>query len=256
MRNFCFCCIGLLAQFPIAACAQNWRVNTVIATGIQAPEGLAVDGSGDLYVVDKAANAVLKFKPSSNGYFQPLPAVATGLNSPDYVAVDTAGTVYVTDGVAIRRFAPSGTGNYTQQPDAVGPSASFGPVGIAVDRAGNLYVTDVTFPTGNADPTSIVHKYVPDGSGGFFKAADIATDLYLAFGVAVDDAGSIYVTNYKALAAPFTSGLFNVKKYSSDGSGGYTEQADVADGIVTPQSVAVTSAGDVYLGFFTGGGNR
>jgi serine/threonine protein kinase, bacterial len=63
-------------------------------TGLIFPEGLAVDGAGNLYVTDTGNNRVLKLAAGSSS---PTVLPFTGLNKPFGVAVDAAGNLYVTD---------------------------------------------------------------------------------------------------------------------------------------------------------------
>jgi NHL repeat len=62
-------------------------------TGLKAPEGVAVDTTGDVYVTDYYNNRVVKWAARSNTQTV-LPL--TGLSEPLDVAVDTAGNLYVT----------------------------------------------------------------------------------------------------------------------------------------------------------------
>ena len=68
---------------------------TLPFTGLNIPDGVAVDSAGNLYVTDGENNRVVKLAAGS-----PTQAVLpfTGLNYPDGVAVDSASTLYVTDG--------------------------------------------------------------------------------------------------------------------------------------------------------------
>ena len=67
---------------------------TLPFTGLNQPEGVAVDAAGNLYVVDSGNNRVVKLAAQS-GTQTVLPF--TGLTNPNGVAVDAAGNVYVTD---------------------------------------------------------------------------------------------------------------------------------------------------------------
>jgi DNA-binding beta-propeller fold protein YncE len=74
-------------------------------TGLNNPQGLALDAGGDVYVVDYAGGGhtapghVVKLAAGSNA--QPV-LPFTGLNSPQGVAVDTVGNVYVIPGEGLR----------------------------------------------------------------------------------------------------------------------------------------------------------
>jgi serine/threonine-protein kinase len=62
--------------------------------GLDHPWGVAVDTAGNLYVLDRGNNRVVKLAAGSNTQAV-LPF--TGLKDPWGVAVDTTGNLYVTD---------------------------------------------------------------------------------------------------------------------------------------------------------------
>ncbi len=153
--------------------APDGLVSTVAGTGergstdgpaavalFRHPEGVAVSGSGNVYVADTLNHLIRRITPagvvstlagsgavgSNNG-----PGAGASFNRPTGVAVDAAENVYVTDsgnhkvrfitsaGV-VSTFAGTGVQSGSNGPTA---SASFDTVrGPALDAAGNLYVID------------------------------------------------------------------------------------------------------------------
>ena len=63
-------------------------------TGLDRPDGVAVDTAGTVYVTDFGNNRVLKLTAGASSQTV-LPF--TGLSRPEDVAVDTGGNLYVTD---------------------------------------------------------------------------------------------------------------------------------------------------------------
>ena len=104
------------------------------------------------------------------------------------------------------------------------------PFGVAVDSADNVFVAD-TF-------NGAIHKYAPDGSGGYTQQGDVANGLSYPGGVAADGAGNVFVADTNNNA---------IRKYAPNGSGGYTQQNVVAVGLNRPGDVAVDSAGNVFV---------
>ena len=126
------------------------------------PEGIATDGTGNVYVADSENHTIRKIAP--NGVVSTLagsagmPGSADGngssarFNHPMGVAADGAGNVYVADTLngAIRKIDSSGdTSTFVGAPIALFPE------GVATDSAGNVYI---------ADGLRVVRKVAPDGT--------------------------------------------------------------------------------------------
>lgn len=126
------------------------------------PWGIALDGSGNVYVADTYNHTIRKITPAGvvttlagaagiPGY---LDGNGTGarFQYPHSVTVDVAGNVLVADSFnyTIRKISPTGfvttvagRGGYDGSVDGSGSTARFGgPVGLSVDRAGNIFVAD------------------------------------------------------------------------------------------------------------------
>ncbi len=123
-----------------------------------APAGLAVDASGNIYVADynnflirkiTAAGLVTTLAGSVAGELDGA-GISAEFGGPTGIAVDASGNIYVADNLStIRKITPGGlvttiAGSLTAgHADGVGAAAQFsGPTGIAVDAAGNVYVAD------------------------------------------------------------------------------------------------------------------
>ncbi len=125
------------------------------------PTGVAVDGSGNVYVSDQGNHKIRKVSPT--GIVSTLAGsglagnsdgegAEASFNMPTGLTIDASGNLYVADAYNnnIRKVTPSGivstvAGNGTVgSVDGVGAAAKFNyPNGIAIDRAGYLYVADL-----------------------------------------------------------------------------------------------------------------
>jgi len=140
------------------------------AIGLNTPEGILVDHSGNVWVADWGNNRVLEFvkgggftdgQPAAVVLGQPdfihnAPATtATGMNGPNGVALDKSGNLWVADSGNNRvlEFMPPFTNGEAAslvlgQPDFVSNTAATtstgmnGPNSIALDQPGNLWVAD------------------------------------------------------------------------------------------------------------------
>jgi uncharacterized protein (TIGR03663 family) len=128
------------------------------------PSGVAVDGEGNLYVLDSGNARIQKFAPDG----RPLKAtgdVGSGegeFNQPADLAIDAEGDVYVIDtwNHRVQKFDADLTfitawGGPTKDLVNPGDYEMWGPRSIAVDGDGNVWVVD----TG----TQRVRKFSPDG---------------------------------------------------------------------------------------------
>ena len=141
-------------------------------------------------------------------------------------------------------------GNYGSA-DGTGSAARFEyPWGVAVDSAGNVYVADSqNFTIRKVTPAGVVTTLA--GLAGSFGSADgtgSAARFYYPTGVAVDSAGNVYVADFandtirKVTPAGVVTTLAGLA-----GSTGSTDGTGSAARFLGPRSVAVDSAGNVYV---------
>ncbi len=194
-------------------------VNEKLVTNFTQVTDVAVDGAGNMYIVDQGTAYVYKIAPTSLTIRQ---TIGSGWVAPVAVAVDGAGNVFVCDSSlkAVYKVTPAGV-----QTTVV--SGLVGPDGLAVDGLGNLYVADRVGST--------VYKITPAGAKTTFGSG-FAQPNFLA----VDAAQNLYVTDLSG------------NKVYKVAPGGATSV--ITSLIASPIGIAVDAAGDVYVATGLGSG--
>jgi streptogramin lyase len=203
---------GLVSTF--AGNGKEGAVNGTDSTSFRSPFGVAVDGSGNLYVADYGNNLIRMINKAgvvstlagtgATGADNGAGTIAT-FNLPESVAVDAAGNVYVADNAnnLIRKITPAGvvstlagTG-MAGSANGTGTAASFNsPFGVAVDGSGNVYVADA----GNnmirkISQAGVVITVAGSGARGANNATGAAASFNTPSGLAVDSNDNIYVAD-------------------------------------------------------------
>jgi sugar lactone lactonase YvrE len=211
--------------------------------GLFDPEGVAVDGSGNVYIADAVNNRVLKETLSAGSYTQSVVANSAnnGITYPNWIAVDGSGNVYITDTVNNRVFKETlAAGSYTQS--VVANAASNGlryPRGVTVDGSGNVYIAD----TGNA--RVLKETLTASGYTQSVVASYANNGLSAPVVLAVDGSGNVYVT---CLSPSPNSQIFLLKETLSAGS--YTQSVVASyetQAIDDVYWVAVDGVGNVFI---------
>jgi sugar lactone lactonase YvrE len=226
-----------------------------------APYGSAIDGGGNVYVVDHSNSQVLELAATT---FTPSTVVASSLVNPTAVALDGAGNLYISDtGNSRVLIVPNeqGTLNVSDMSNvSIGTLGS--PRGITVDGAGNLYVADgangvvVELPAGGTTPVIIAsglmdpHGITVDATGNIYVSSAGGVTEYLLGGgspvpigsgysnprgLAVDASGTVYIadTANGRIVEVFASGL--------------SQSNFAVTGLVAPEGISLDSADNLYV---------
>jgi DNA-binding beta-propeller fold protein YncE len=192
-------------------------VTTLVASGLNYPNGVAVDGTGNVYITDSGNNALKKWTAANNTV---TTLVSSGLSFPAGVAVDGAGNVYIADyhNTALKKWTAASNTVTT-----LVASGLFGPSGVAVDGAGNVFIADT-------DDWALKKWTAANNT----VATLVASGLQWPDGVAVDGAGNVYITDIGN----------TIKKWTAANN---TVTTLVSSGLSGPSGVAVDGAGNVYI---------
>ena len=203
--------------------------SVLVGSGLSFPRGIAIDGSGNIYIADSENNRVLKETLSSGTYVQS--SVGSGLSQPVGVAVDGGGNVYIADTFNSRVLKETlSNGSYVQSILVSGLDL---PYGVTVDGSGNVYIADTSY--------NRVLKETLSGSS-YVQSVVVGSGLSSPESIAVDGIGNVYIVD--------SSNNRVLKETLSSGS--YT-QSTVASGLTSPQGVVLDGGGNLYIS--NGGSN-
>ena len=231
---------------------------------LRQPADVAVDPSGNLYIADfgnnrirMVANGVIATTagngtPTFSG--DGASATSAGLVSPARMAFDSAGNLYLVDGIRVRKIAHgiistiAGGGTPLGESGPAAGAQLLWPEGLAVDGAGNLYIADAGTARVLEISGGTVQKLAGAGSEGLIGDTGPAANTQLAapWGIAVDAARSVYVTDGTNLKVRKISGGA-IAAFAGGGStlgdGGPATKAQLS----APQGLAADDAGNVYI---------
>ena len=194
-------------------------VTALVSTGLSAPNGVAVDGSGNVYIADSANNAIKKWTAATNTVST---LVSSGLNSPTGVAVDGGGNVYIADfnNNAIKKWTAATSTVST----LIATGLNTNPFSVAVDASGNVYFND--------QGHNAIKKWTAATST---VSTLVASGLNSPTGVALDGSGNVYFAD---------SGNSAIKLWTAATQ---TVSTLVSSGLNSPTGVAVDGSGNVYI---------
>ncbi len=205
--------------------------------------GIAVDSTGNVYVVDTGNNRVQKFN-SQGGYVTQWGTLGTGngqFSGPGGIAVDSTGNVYVVDRFNNRIQKFTSSGSYVSQ-FSTGSSAQgqfSNPTGVdndvVIGVSGNIYVTTLS-GYGVKKFTSSGQYVSQIGSQGYTGDGKFMDPL----GIDIDAHGNIYVVDgYQERVQKFDQNGNYLAQWGTNGTGNGQFRS--------PVGIAISSLGNLYV---------
>jgi sugar lactone lactonase YvrE len=242
-----------------------------ISSDLEFPEGVAADGSGNLFLADTSHNRILKETLFAGSYTESV-VPTSPVVIPEWVAVDGAGNLYITDTGNSRVLKETLTTGGSYVESVLPTSALNDPFCAAVDGNGNVYVADylnnrvlketlsgssytestITISDLNGPEALAVDSvgnvfFVDDSnrlvkmtlSGSTYSEGVIATSsLADPYGVTVDPNGNVYVSD---------SGNARILKETPTSGSTYSESTVTTSTLWVPMEVGVDAGGNVYI---------
>jgi len=248
---------------------------------LNAPQGVAVDAAGNVYIADTGDNRIRIVKTDGNIYHyignyntgscaSPTSACGDGgpgavasLNGPIGVALDGKGSLYISDSGdnrvrivtlktrIINAFAGNGTtcaatGVCGDGGSAV--SASMGPPrGLFADGLGNVYVADTRDNRIRIVNAGVINTFAGTGAHGYAGDGGAPKSAILASpnGVFADSKGNVFIsdTNNQVVREATAGVIKTILGGGNGGDGGAPRSAQLAN----PAGVALDSSNNYYI---------
>ena len=214
---------SLLTTAPIQGIGQGPEIafgpgtQAMVASGLDGPREIALDGAGDIFIAQDLNNQVVEL-PAGRG--TPT-TVGSGLSSPYGVAVDGAGDIFIAD---------TGNNRVVELPAGGGPQTTVAsglnfPLGVTVDGAGDLFIADTN------------NNQVLELPAGGDPQRTVASGLNNPNTVVVDSAGDVFIVDSNSQLVEIPAGCASSAC-----------QTSVGTGLSNPRGAAVDAAGDVFIG--------
>ncbi len=230
------------------------------------PEGIVVDDSGNVYIVDNGNDRIRKVNTSGiistvagNGGHtfsgDGGPATAASLFAPDGMGVDRNGNIYICDagnhrvrmvntaGI-ITTIAGNGTAASTGDGGPATDASVWQPCDIAVDRAGLVYFSQfLGHKVSKIDAAGIITTVAGTGTGSYGGDDGPATDAMLnkPSGLHMDSVGNLYISDWNnmRIRKVYPSGIIitltgdGARAFAGDGGPASAGEVDLPNKVIT-----------------------
>lgn len=241
------------------------------------PTGIAMDGSGNLYIADTNNNRIRKVNTSGiittcagtgvagyNG--SGIAATSASLYNPWGVAADSVGQLYIPDRYnhLVRKVdttgkifdvAGNGSANYGGDGGLATGASLYNPYGVTTDGSGNIYIADFNnYRIRKVDTTGKISTVAGNGIYGFSGDGGLATSASIGnvYRIAVDAAGNLYLADYAMNRVRKVDASGHISTVAGSGCSGFSGDGGPATSacLSGPFALALDGAGNIYFSDF------
>jgi trimeric autotransporter adhesin len=244
---------------------------------LNAPEGIALDDLGNIYISDNLNNKVRKINAKTGiittvagngtGGFSGDggPATSAELLKPGNIAFDRQGNLYIADlfnqrirkvskatGI-ITTIAGTGASGYTGDKGLATSATLYYPDAVRIDSAGNIYIADelnnavrkITVSTGIITTVAGTGSSGYTGDGGPATSAKIGCPSDIAF----DSSWNMYISDGNNVIRKVDAHTGIITTVVGNGTEGYSgdSASAKASSIDGPVGIAVDAFGNIYI---------
>jgi hypothetical protein len=201
--------------------------SSLFASGLDSPEGLALDDAGNLFVADSADGTISKIDSLGT-----VSTFASGLNGPAALAFGLGGNLYAANlgNQTISKINSSGNASVFATGMAFDPDGAY----LAADPAGNIY----------ANATHSIEKF--DSSA---NPSVVTSGFNLCEGMAFDGSGNLYLALQNAGSVGCFGGTGSLSTGAPDYPAPYNNDLFAAAYDDTPCDLAFDASGNLYATF-------
>lgn len=183
-----------------------------INASFNAPQGIATDALGNIYVADTENHKIRKITPEG---------IVTTI---------------------------TGTGNIGAVDGIVSIASFNGPQGITIDSKNNLYISDTeNHKIRKITPLGIVSTFAGTGQPGSTDGAGINASFYSPRGITIDALQNIYIADRNNLKVRKITAEGIVTTFAGSGQPGSTDGSASTATFIYPSGVAVDATGQLYI---------
>jgi streptogramin lyase len=200
---------------------------------ISKPDGIAVDGSGNVWVANYGISGLTKIL-ASGAFAANTPFTGGGIGPSEAVAIDASGNAWVVNSTknTLSKFSAAGTA-ISSSTGYTGGNMNL-PDALAIDANGYVWV-------GNATRNVCINAFNPNTSTFTSNTGyTINGNCTAAYGIAIDASGNVWTVNNDVSTVTEFNG-------SSSGTFGAYLRGTGNGGIASPVAVAINSSAQVWV---------